>query len=292
MRFCLLLFGLLLVGTMEGQIPDTAMQVSKGGYEYIRYTNLKGPKPQSGDFVYYHTQIRSGDSVLFASRMVPGQVPNLKMGEAEAKGEELSPVEDVLSALTVGDSVTIFLPLDNKQNRMPGFEDASVMPYDVVLIEIIDSLAYDAKLAEKEKAKALVKKREAPIKALVQKAAKEYQSGALDDQLIRTSSGLDYLYHEKGKGEKPEKGNLVSVHYYGCLTDGRPFDNSFQRGTPFVFDLGAGRVIRGWDEGIALLEKGSSAILFIPPHLGYGAKGAPPVIPPDAKLIFYVEVLE
>jgi peptidylprolyl isomerase len=89
----------------------------------------------------------------------------------------------------------------------------------------------------------------------------------------------------------PQAGEEVLVHYTGLLTDGTVFDSSRNRGEPFSFRLGAGRVIKGWDEGIALLRVGDRATLFIPPQLGYGARGAGGVIPPDASLIFVVELV-
>ena len=89
---------------------------------------------------------------------------------------------------------------------------------------------------------------------------------------------------------KAVPGREVEVNYFGVLADGTPFDNSFKRGQTFTFPLGAGRVIPGWDEGIAMLNVGSKATLFVPYELGYGEAGSPPNIPPKAELIFYVEL--
>ena len=106
-----------------------------------------------------------------------------------------------------------------------------------------------------------------------------------------TDSGLKYFILEKGDGEKPKKGDMVSVHYTGLFLDGNKFDSSVDRGTPFEFHLGAGRVIKGWDEGVALLNVGGKAKFIIPPELAYGSRGAGGVIPPNATLIFEVELL-
>jgi len=95
---------------------------------------------------------------------------------------------------------------------------------------------------------------------------------------------------------RPAKGQRISVHYTGYLNEngvtGRKFDSSVDRGTPFVFEVGVGQVIRGWDEGLASMKKGEKARLLIPAELGYGARGAGAVIPPNANLIFDVELLE
>ncbi len=95
----------------------------------------------------------------------------------------------------------------------------------------------------------------------------------------------------EGTGAAPKAGNVVQVHYTGWLTDGTKFDSSVDRGRPFEFRLGAGQVIAGWDQGVAQLKVGDKARLTIPPEMGYGARGAGGVIPPNATLVFEVELL-
>ena len=96
----------------------------------------------------------------------------------------------------------------------------------------------------------------------------------------------------EGTGASPETGDYVSVHYVGKLTDGTEFDNSHKRGEPITFPIGGGRVIKGWDQGIAMMKVGGKAILTIPPELGYGARGAGNVIPANATLVFEVELVD
>lgn len=106
-----------------------------------------------------------------------------------------------------------------------------------------------------------------------------------------TDSGLKYDDLQEGDGAAATAGQRVSVHYTGWLTDGRKFDSSLDRNTPFDFVLGAGRVIRGWDEGVQGMKVGGKRKLTIPPQLGYGARGAGGVIPPNAALVFEIELL-
>lgn len=108
----------------------------------------------------------------------------------------------------------------------------------------------------------------------------------------KTPSGLRYKIIQKGTGKKAQKGKKVSVHYKGQLTDGSVFDSSYSRKEPIEFILGVGQVIKGWDEGLQLLQVGDKARLVIPGHLGYGSAGAANVIPPDATLIFDVELVD
>ena len=106
-----------------------------------------------------------------------------------------------------------------------------------------------------------------------------------------TNSGLFYKIHNSGIGKNPKNGDLVSVHYKGMLIDSTVFDSSYQRNKPIEFTLGVGQVISGWDEGISLLKKGAKATLVIPANLAYGPSGAGGVIPPNATLIFDVELV-
>ena len=108
---------------------------------------------------------------------------------------------------------------------------------------------------------------------------------------MKTASGLEYVEVEAGTGAQAVAGKIVSVHYTGKLTNGKVFDSSYSRGEPIEFPLGAGRVIKGWDEGIALMKVGGKATLTIPPALAYGERGAGGVIPPNATLVFDVELV-
>lgn len=110
-------------------------------------------------------------------------------------------------------------------------------------------------------------------------------------EVITTPSGLKYIEIEEGDGATPKTGQTVSVHYTGTLENGKKFDSSRDRKRPFDFTIGVGQVIKGWDEGVGSMKVGGRRKLIIPPELGYGARGAGGVIPPNATLIFDVELL-
>lgn len=111
------------------------------------------------------------------------------------------------------------------------------------------------------------------------------------EKTITTDSGLKYVELKEADGATPKTGQTVVVHYTGTLEDGTKFDSSRDRNSPFQFKIGVGQVIKGWDEGVGTMKVGSRRKLIIPPELGYGARGAGGVIPPNATLIFDVELL-
>jgi FKBP-type peptidyl-prolyl cis-trans isomerase len=155
-----------------------------------------------------------------------------------------------------------------------GYQDVPQTPVIMTKVSMITAGAASAKAA--------------PAKA----AAKPASAKASDT--ITTASGLKYIITQKGPvgGAKPAKGTRIKVHYTGRLTDGKVFDSSVQRGQPFEFAVGTGSVIAGWDEALIDMTKGEKRTLIIPPKLGYGENGAAGVIPPNATLIFDVEMID
>jgi FKBP-type peptidyl-prolyl cis-trans isomerase FkpA len=113
-----------------------------------------------------------------------------------------------------------------------------------------------------------------------------------EEKVITTKSGLKYIDVKVGDGKEAKSGDVVRVHYTGRLKNGKKFDSSVDRNEPFEFNLGVGKVIKGWDEGVAGMKEGGKRKLIIPPDLGYGSRGAGNVIPPDAELHFEVELLK
>lgn len=117
-------------------------------------------------------------------------------------------------------------------------------------------------------------------------------SAQQEEKTVTTASGLKYIDVVVGKGASPSVGKHVKVHYTGTLENGKKFDSSVDRNQPFSFIIGVGQVIPGWDEGVMSMKVGGKRKLIIPPNLGYGARGAGGVIPPNATLLFDVELLD
>jgi cyclophilin family peptidyl-prolyl cis-trans isomerase len=168
-------------------------------------------------------------------------------------------------------------------------EGDSIEKLDIVRVGK-DAESWDASqifTTSRSKAEEAAKAALEAAKAAEADALKEYTEGAQ-----KTDSGLMYLIEEEGQGNKPNKGDSVQVHYELKLTSGVVVDSSFQRGQPISINIGVGQVIPGWDEGIMLLKEGSKATLVVPPDLGYGPSGAGGVIPPNATLIFKVQLVK
>ena len=172
-----------------------------------------------------------------------------------------------------------------------------VVPKDTVVIKDVAVVApLDTTKAEAQVAIATEKVKAAEA---AENAAKEKAAGSLVATLeekwkgkaVKTASGLQYIVAKEGTGDKtPKPTDTVKVHYRGTLVDGTEFDSSYKRGEPIEFPLNG--VIKGWTEGVGLMKPGGKNILIIPSDLGYGKAGAPPTIPPDATLVFEVELLE
>lgn len=274
---------------------EASRQTTASGYEYVVHTDNGGQKPMPGDYVTFHAQMRNQDSVVISSRE-SGQAPSMQIPVNDLPGRNPSPVEEVLRLIGVGDSATVFIRIDTMPNKPMGFKDSDEIIYDLVLAKIQSADDYMAEQKEKQAAMdaeaAVVRERAPEVEAMAQETLAAYKAGSLEGELQTTPSGLKYIIHEQGSGAQAEAGKLVGVHYYGALaSDGTKFDGSFSRGNPIEFPLGQGRVIPGWDEGIALLKEGAKATLFIPSGLAYGAAGSPPRIPADAELMFYVELV-
>lgn len=264
-----------------------------------------------GETVVFHFEAFIGDSLMGSTRKNFNSPREFELPTADKLPQRVPAVYDALLLSGVGDSVTIYETIDSFLQKYipPTLKDAKEVRYEIVLEKIISQDEIQQKKAEEqqkmleqqqkmeamrpivEKANAEAKKRFSGVAVMVQAKAKEYSSGKLDGQLTTTASGLKILTVDKGSGEPIQKGDQIFTHYYGVLTNGTMFDNSFERGQALPFAAGVGQMIPGFDEGAQTLNHGGKAYLFIPPALGYGAQPQGDKIPANSELIFYIEVL-
>lgn len=255
---------------------------SDKGVRYSFVNSNKGNKIKTDDIVFLQIRYATDkDSVLFDSWKMGGPI-QLKVSKPTFKGDLM----DALSLLTAGDSVLFLFSADSMFTKtfnmpLPEFiKTGSDLKFTVKITRITteEVLRADEIKIEKEK----------NMEEVV--AIDKYIS---DNKLspVTTASGLKYVMINEGTGAKAEAGKTVRVHYTGKLLDGTKFDSSYDRNDPIEFKLGQGMVIKGWDEGIALLKEGGKALLIIPSNIAYGARGAGGVIPPFAPLTFEVELV-
>ncbi len=230
------------------------------GLQYIEIQEGDGPNPQPGEIVAVHYRGTLEDGTEFDNSYDRGEPITFALGQ----GRVIRGWDEGIALLKVGGKAKLIIPPDLAYGES-GVEGVippnSTLTFEVELISISPG-------------------------------APEAPTEVEEAEYVTTDSGLKYADLEVGDGPTPEKGQTVSVHYTGWLEDGTKFDSSLDRGQPFSFVLGEGRVIRGWDEGVATMKVGGKRQLVIPPELAYGERGAGGVIPPNATLIFDVELLE
>ena len=258
--------------------------VSPGGFEYTMFKKGTGKKAAPGDVLTFELHQYVDDSLMVSTR---------KMGRPQQmqippEGSKLMKEQDVLANSTVGDSFRTSIKIDTMAQKPPGFENSGFVHYDFLITKI---QSMEEITAEQEAKRKEGEVREKEVADKIQPILANYKSGSLKD-LQTHPSGMKYVIHEAGSGRQPQNGQGVEVNYYGTLTDGKMFDNSFGRGEPFTFTVGQGMVIKGWDVGIPLLKEGGKGTLFIPYEMAYGEAGRPPSIPAKSELVFYVELLK
>lgn len=295
MRNFVFILVLALTGLYACQ--ESGPQTTKLGNRFIVHTNGSGDAAKTGDFVYLHAAMRKQDSIIFNTRDNGGAPTAVQVPADSLGSDRVGPVEDVLRGRKAGDSITVIVRIDTLEFKPPGMEDVDEIYYDLVITDVVTEDAFAARReAEQAEAQAEMDKvvgREPAIRAMAEANQKAYAAGSMEG-VQSTPSGLKYVMHEEGTGAQAAAGSVVTVQYLGMLAEnGSIFDQSFIKGRGIEFPLGAGRVIPGWDEGIALLKAGGKATLIIPSELGYGASGTPDGgIPPGAELMFYVELEE
>jgi len=262
-------------------------------YNLVR-TNKGAKSPAIGDVISIRTSYSlrrsEKDSLIFDSKTNPGGFVTLQLSAPEYKGDLM----EGLAMMHAGDSAIFYVPADSfilktvRVESLPPFiKSGERMRFEVGMAEVNT-------LAEMQKKQAV----QDSIEQIQMKTQREKEMDILlakmterGDNQSPEPSGLIIIRRQPGNGTKPKNGQKVTVHYTGTLLNGTVFDSSVERNDPISFNIGQGAVIKGWDEGIAALEIGAKATLYIPSWLGYGARSMGP-IPSNSSLIFEVELLK
>ncbi len=259
--------------------------VTQSGLEVQHVEQTEGREKNNGDFMFFNMKYTTDtDSVLFDTDERGGAVP---IPFDSAQWKEAGVIYEAFSLCKEGDSIVFSVPAADlfentfKQPVPAGINKDSNIKFYVGLEKIRNREELNAEMMAES---------EAQLKKDGEIIDEYLADNNIDAQT--TESGLRYVITEEGSGEVAEAGQNVEVHYHGTLLDGTKFDSSVDRGEPFSFVLGQGRVIRGWDEGFALLKKGTKATLYIPSPLAYGGQAVSEVIKANSILKFEVELLD
>lgn len=253
---------------------------SPNDLEYKILVDKEQPKAKIGQVIKYNVYWRKMNDSLFLSTKDKDIPLYSQVDSPKFKGDPL----EVLSMMGAGDSVSCKVPADLIfRGNPPAFlKKGEYMKLDITVDQVLTKEQYDS-LTLSQAASQLM---------LEQKSIESYltQNGLKG---TKTPSGMYVVIDEEGSGKQPVNGSTVKVNYTGKLLNGEQFDSSLDPGRqPFEFQIGKGMVIKGWDEGIPYFKPGGKGKLFIPSTLGYGEQGAGSKIPPNATLVFDIQLLE
>ena len=280
------IFSILLVTAlfMSG-CKSKKFEQSENGYQYKFIKKTDGQKPEKGSVVSYNLEYTTeSDSVIFDSKKLGGP---LEIPCEPERWNNLGPLYKALLTAGEGDSLILKIPTKSLFEESFGMK----VPKELEKSKEIKLYVGVSSVMSESDYQALQKERsDQQLEKDVEKIEKYLADSGIVAQ--STPSGLHYVIIEEGAGKQAESGQKVTVQYTGYLLEGKKFDSSYDRNAPFVFKLGQGQVIPGWDEGIALLKEGGKAVLYIPSTLAYGSRGAGGVIPPNSILKFEVELIK
>jgi peptidylprolyl isomerase len=254
----LLALSSVLLAVQTNQDTGEKMITTKSGLQYVITQEGSGETPKKGDEVTVHYTGKFANGQIFDSSVNRNEPFTFSLGI----GEVIPGWDEGIALLNKGAKATFRIPPQLAYGSQPN----GPIPANSTLI-------FDVELVDFEK------------------AIEIEPYNVKGKEIITTDSGLQYIIVNQGKGEKAVAGKQASVHYTGYLEDGTMFDSSVRRKSPFIFPLGAGRVIKGWDEGVQLMRIGDKFRFIIPANLGYENRANGP-IPANSTLIFDVELLE
>ncbi|HNE29202.1 MAG: FKBP-type peptidyl-prolyl cis-trans isomerase [Saprospiraceae bacterium] len=258
------------------------------GYLFTNHTKKEGARLVATNWATIQVKTWIGDS-LMASTYDMGGARDIQVPKPDAMPKRIPPVYDALLLMAKGDSATILQTIDSllRPHVPERLRAEKYLRFDIELLDIQTDEAHNEAFL---KERAMMDARLAEVEKQTQQLAEDFKNGKLKGKLQETASGLKYIVHDQGSGARIQKGDNIRVHYYGCLSDGKKFDDSFTRNEALPFTAGEGQMISGFDEGALLLRHGAKATLFLPYKLAYGEEGAGDVIPPKSDLIFYIEI--
>ncbi len=243
--------------------------------------NIKGQPLKVGDVLILSLKYTTmNDSVIFDSK----EIPCFKM-RLHHSSTDIPTIDDALAGMHVGDSALFLVNAESfyvitKRGALPNnLRQDDMLKFYIKINEVLTKDDYQKQLDLKTHSSA----------EMEESLLKRYLLHG-DIKVKPTADGLYYIETKKGTGGKPQPGDMVTVNYTGTFINGKPFDSSLERGEPFTFKFGVGEIIPGWDEGIAMMRKGSKAQLIIPSNLAYGSEGKGPILP-YSTLIFDIELL-
>jgi FKBP-type peptidyl-prolyl cis-trans isomerase FkpA len=281
----LLVTSFLLLSCNQAGSGQNDYKFTKSGVGYkFHLENKSASTPEIGSILTMRLNYGSPDSVFYSTDFVPDGVMKLPLNESQYEGD----LFEVLSMMHEGDSATFLLKAE------PFFLKTAGFPQVPEFAQGLENLVFNISLDKVQTELQVMAEQEAQM-AEAQSSEMVKMQEYLEENNITVEpnpSGMYYIEHTRGKGAKPQVGEKVKVHYTGTLLDGKKFDSSVDRGQPFEFTLGVGQVIRGWDEGIALMNVGTKATFILPSSMAYGERGAGRDIPPFSPLLFEVELLE
>jgi len=276
-------FSLIMISLFGvNQVFAQDFQTTPGGLRYLLFSEGSGERlVQENDFITLDMRLQNEQGFVI-------QEQKGVTTKATAPVYEGDPTE-IFNYLSKGDSVVVYTSVDALMQYLeqteypPNMPQGSDLVYIFKILNIQSQKEFEEAQVKTGKERKMTENEE--IKAYLEKAGLWESATDLGD-------GLYYVKRQEGKGAKVAKGQTVQVHYTGMLMNGKVFDRSYDRGEPIEFRLGVGRVIKGWDNGIAGMERGEVGLLVIPSHLAYGERGAGNDIPPNSILVFEVELVD
>jgi peptidylprolyl isomerase len=259
MKMTMIMLTAMLLCGVSGFAQNEEFITTDSGLKYRITEHGDGELPKTGDRVVVHYTGKLEDGTKFDSSLDRNEPFTFELGA----GQVIKGWDEGIALLHKGDKATFIIPpkLGYGSREMGSIPANSTLVFDVELVDILPAIKIESFNIEGKAS-------------------------------IITDSGLKYYLVKEGTGKQAAASDEVTVHYTGYFEDGSIFDSSVKRAQPFKFTLGMGRVIAGWDEGIALMKIGDKMRFVIPYQLAYGEKGYPGVIPPKATLIFDVDLLE